>query len=117
MIHPGLYPELERKTRADFQRGIMMTEFLEDRVGDLTDLFVLDLGGGKGGTSLALASRGATVVCVDVSTGNISDARLVATGHLTNGKFSLVRAAAENLPFAPETFQLVILNGVLEWIG
>ncbi|MGQ9560868.1 MAG: methyltransferase domain-containing protein [Candidatus Oleimicrobiaceae bacterium] len=76
---------------------------------------VLDVGCGTGGTTVALASRGATVVALEVD-----QARLHATQALARAKCVAVRPLCTDavaLPFASQSFDAVLLQDVLEHVS
>ncbi|MGQ9852897.1 MAG: methyltransferase domain-containing protein [Candidatus Oleimicrobiaceae bacterium] len=76
---------------------------------------VLDVGCGTGGTTVALASRGATVVALEVD-----QARLHATQALARAKCVTVRPLCTDavaLPFASQSFDAVLLQDVLEHVS
>lgn len=73
----------------------------------------LDVGCGTGNYSLALARRGLTVTGVDVSTDMLAAAERKARG-LESVKF--MRADATALPFAPESFDLVLSVTAFEFV-
>jgi ubiquinone/menaquinone biosynthesis C-methylase UbiE len=67
---------------------------------------VLDIGTGAGHTALALARRVSTVALTDPVDAMLSTARrLFAEAGISNAEF--VRAAAEHLPFADSSFDIV----------
>ncbi len=71
----------------------------------------IDVGCGGGRLSIAIARLGAAeVVGCDISEDGLRDARRRAAG-LTNVRFE--RASALDLPFADESFDFVLCNGVL----
>nr|WP_237524874.1 class I SAM-dependent methyltransferase [Streptomyces sp. SID5643] len=71
-------------------------------LGDVTGKRVLELGCGAGQWSRALASEGATVVGLD-----LSEAQLAAASRATGAaRYPLVQGAAEQLPFAADSFDL-----------
>ncbi|MET7609541.1 methyltransferase domain-containing protein [Streptomyces seoulensis] len=81
-------------------------------LGDVTGKRVLELGCGAGQWSRALAAEGADVVGLDVS-----EAQLAAAADTMGAdRYPLVQAAAEQLPFAAESFDLVFCDfGGLSW--
>ena len=109
---------LDRPARQDQTRGELMADFLNRRFPGLGQLRVLDVGSGKGGIATALADSVRSMIGIDIDFQNCidsldaSDSRVAGTRSL-----SIVRGAAEALPFEDCTFDLVLLNGVLEWVG
>ncbi|MFI7322754.1 class I SAM-dependent methyltransferase [Streptomyces venezuelae] len=81
-------------------------------LGDVTGKRVLKLGCGAGQWSRALAAEGATVVGLD-----LSEAQLAAAARARGAAhYSLVQGAAEHLPFAADSFDLVFCDfGGLSW--
>lgn len=92
--------------RADWRAPVMLTK----------NSAVLDLGAGMGRSAIPLAFAAGKVVAVD--------------GSFLRMKFLKLRAEHEglsniepyvgdvfDLPFAPESFDLIAMNGVLEWVG
>lgn len=71
---------------------------------------VLDIGFGIGGFSLALANEGAVLVNLDISLEAME--RMKGKG---DAPFHSLLASGVNLPYRGSTFDLVILNGVLEY--
>ena len=76
---------------------------------------ILDLGCGTGVLSLVASKIARLVYAVDP---NIDRVRLLKLRVESEGIENVVFAVADekSLPFEPETFDLIILNGVLEWI-
>jgi len=77
---------------------------------DLEGAKVLDIGVGIGGFSLAIANEGAVLVNLDISLEAIE--RMKGRG---DAPFHSQLASAVTLPYRGSTFDLVILNGVLEY--
>ncbi len=76
---------------------------------------VLDLGAGYGGLSLAIADTGAHVDSVEWVMEKLVFLRSLARQKgLEN--LTCVKADCKTLPYAPETFTKIIMNGFLEWI-
>ncbi|SEG76118.1 Methyltransferase domain-containing protein [Actinacidiphila yanglinensis] len=81
-------------------------------LGDVTGKRVLELGCGAGQWSRALAAEGATVVGLDLSEAQLG----AAAGATGAARYSLVQGAAEHLPFADGSFDLVFCDfGGLSW--
>jgi ubiquinone/menaquinone biosynthesis C-methylase UbiE len=74
-------------------------------------LDALDVGCGTGFLSFELAARGHRVTGVDFAAAMIAEARRKAGGHAAAVRFE--EADAEQLPFAPASFDLVISRHVL----
>lgn len=81
------------------------------RLGDVSDLRVLDYGCGHGMAAVVLARRGANVTAFDLSPGYLAEARRRASA---NGvRIELVQADAERLPFADRSFARIWGNAIL----
>lgn len=77
---------------------------------------VLDLGAGTGTNSHALARHYREVVAVEPVLERVEFMRRrFAQEGLSNIK--VLRSSLWNLPFAPNSFDLVVMNGVLEWVA
>lgn len=74
------------------------------------DKLVLDAGCGSGRWTYAMASLGATVVAVDLTDAGVEITHR-ATAHLEN--VAALQASVFQLPFRPESFDLVVSWGVL----
>ncbi|MFJ3670259.1 class I SAM-dependent methyltransferase [Streptomyces sp. NPDC090106] len=81
-------------------------------LGEVKGKRVLELGCGAGQWSRALAAEGATVIGLD-----LSEAQLAAAGGAMGAdRYPLVQGAAEHLPFADGSFDLVFCDfGGLSW--
>lgn len=99
-------------------RGERLADFLERRFS-LNGRRVLDLGAGYGALAVPLEGRGARVVAMDISEHRLRVARY-------RGKMAIgapLRVAQGDafkspaLPFADQSFDVVIINGVLEYAG
>lgn len=77
---------------------------------DLEGAKVLDIGFGAGGFSLALVNEGAVLVNMDISLEAME--RMKGRG---DAPFHSQLASGVTLPYRGSTFDLVILNGVLEY--
>lgn len=77
---------------------------------------VLDVGAGWGALSMAIAPEVGVVVATDEM---VERARFLEIRARQLGLNNVVTAAApaQDIPFPDQTFDLVILNGVLEWVG
>lgn len=111
---PGLGPGLYAQWRT---AGIgVITEQLEralilELAGGVDARSVLDVGCGDGDLAFDLAQRGARVTGIDASPEMIGAARTRALAHGANIDFEV--AAAEQLPFAAERFDLVAAITIL----
>lgn len=84
---------------------------MQQAVGDVRDLAVLDLGCGTGRHAIWLAAAGANVTAVDFSEAMLAEARQKAAG--ANIRF-LGHDLHEPLPFPSGAFDLVVSGLVLE---
>lgn len=97
-------------------RGKMMLNFVEEKIGSLQKLIVLDVGCGFGGIALKFSDSCRIVVAIEIDMNRIK----LANARIKDVKKSniyLIRANAAILPFKSEIFNFVIMNGVLEWIA
>lgn len=78
---------------------------------------VLDMGCGWGGISLSLAQRAGQVVSMDVSEKRLTCLDLRAREEKIANITTVCGGDTLILPFADKTFDLIVLNGVLEWLG
>ena len=78
---------------------------------------VLDLGSGFGGISCALSQRAGKVVSMDCSLKRLKllDIRVKQEG--INNIVPVCGGDSMRLPFEDKSFDLVVLNGVLEWLA
>ena len=111
---PDLGPDVYSRWRASELGAI--TERLErrlvfDRIGDVGGAAVLDVGCGDGDLAVDLWRRGATVVGVDVSADMIAAAQ--ARARQADADIDFQVAPATNLPFPPESFDVVVAVTVL----
>jgi ubiquinone/menaquinone biosynthesis C-methylase UbiE len=88
-----------------------------DNIATLKVERVLDIGCGIGQALFPLAvSRGATGIGIDVSPMGLRMGREFYAAHLPEAKVTFIRAEAESLPFAPESFDLVNCSLALPYI-
>jgi len=97
------------------QRGSCMASFLRKQFGPISTLSVLDAGCNTGGISLAFASAAERVVGIDRNEDAIRKAYFRAKANTVNN-ISHALATLVSLPFRSASFDLVIVNGVLEWV-
>jgi SAM-dependent methyltransferase len=74
-------------------------------LGDVAGIRALELGCGAGQSGIKVAMRGANVTGIDFSANQLRQG--VANMAETGVRFPLVRASAEELPFADASFDLV----------
>lgn len=79
-------------------------------LGDVRGLAVLDLGCGVGNFAALCADRGA----VPVVACDFAQSMVEATARRYPGRFHLVRGSAEDPPFAPRRFDLILALDVIE---
>lgn len=98
------------------ERGLRMANFIQESIQPLDALNVLDLGCRLGGISLAFAQRSRQVIAVDVC---YDEKRKTSWKEKTCRADNLVFACGNGLalPFQDNAFDLVLVNGVLEWVG
>ena len=97
------------------ERGPLVVRFIEETLHPLAGLHVLDLGCGQGEIATAVAAAQAHLTATDLSISVLKRAqeRLQAASE----PVLLCANSALDLPFSPSRFDLVLLNGVLEWVG
>lgn len=83
-----------------------------DYFGSLSGMFVLDIGCGLGGKTVAYAEAGADVVGVDIEPLNVSRSADFAASRGCTAAF--LAGDAETLPFRDATFDLVVANDSME---
>lgn len=111
---PGLDPKTYAAWRAS-ELGAT-TERLEralilELIGDVNGRRVLDVGCGDGDLAVALWQRGAKVTGIDISTAMIEAAKARAKTHDADIAFEL--AAADRMPFPPESFDVIVAVTIL----
>lgn len=95
---------------AAFQRQV--GQLLMDKLShDLSGLKVLDLGCGTGYFTQLLALRGAQVTAFDLS----GDMLAVCQSRCTNLPVTYLKGDAEQLPFEPQSFDLIFSSLALQW--
>jgi SAM-dependent methyltransferase len=97
--------------RWDVPLGWGTWDIPEDEVaalGEVTDRTALELGTGAAQFGIKLAMRGARLVGLDFSANQLSQARINMDE--TGVRFPLVRASAEEIPFADGSFDLVFCD-------
>lgn len=105
--HPGLMDYVQHPARADWRVLLPL---------DRNRSVILDVGAGWGANSFGVAPDVACVVAAEKMAERIEwIARRAAQDEVHN--LVPVRAELHALPFAPATFDAIVVNGVLEWAG
>ncbi|OGB87556.1 hypothetical protein A3J44_01020 [candidate division WOR-1 bacterium RIFCSPHIGHO2_02_FULL_45_12] len=104
-----LYPFTDCPTRADATFYLPLNE----------KSLILDLGSGWGNFSFALAPRVGQVVAADITSQALKFIHLRKTQDKIENITPVLIEPLDfgRLPFADNTFNAVIMNGVLEWVG
>lgn len=98
------------------RRGESMVSFYESEVEPLKGKRVLDLGCGTGGISIAFSHNSDYLVSSDLRKERVSLVRnRLSTDEVSNADVALLNGL--EIPFKDSSFDLVIMNGVLEWLG
>lgn len=105
----GRFDYAENYRRADFHLLLPIKK----------DATILDLGSGFGNVTIPLAKHHTHVVAADASFPLLEFSSLRAKSEgVENITYIQVDPLEEcNLPFKPQSFDAIILNGVLEWVG
>ena len=98
------------------ERGRKMLNLVEKEIGSLEEKRILDLGCGLGGISISFKERCSQVFSLDSDRDRIDGFRKRLLEKNIKGIFPL-QAEAMDLPFLNDSFDLVVINGVLEWVG
>jgi SAM-dependent methyltransferase len=80
------------------------------------DSVALDIGSGYGAITHALAKTVGKIYSVEAVPERVEFSR-IRFGQEGLGNVQLVQASAMDLPFPDESFDLIVVNGVLEWVG
>ncbi|MCB0253733.1 MAG: class I SAM-dependent methyltransferase [Anaerolineae bacterium] len=96
-------------------RGNTVVMHLQD-FSSVAGLQILDVGCGYGGVSIALALAGASVVGTDFDAQRLEGAKIRVHEDHPGSNVRLVRSAGESLPFADNSFDVVVCNDVLEHV-
>lgn len=104
--YPDIYKYVIDQGRADFS-------YLAEIDGDKV---ILDIGSGWGTISCLLAERAKSVLSIEGVRERIEFTKIRATQDGLNNLIA-VQASFLELPISENQFDLVVMNGVLEWIG
>lgn len=97
-------------------RGEMMIDFLKKEVGPLKEKNVLDIGAGPGGISIAFSKECKNVVAIEPNREYSSMIKnRISEMKLEN--ITLLEDSFLNINLPESSFDIAILNGVLEWVG
>ncbi|MBU2568270.1 MAG: class I SAM-dependent methyltransferase [Elusimicrobia bacterium] len=95
-------------------RGEMMAQFIMRETGLLKNKNILDIGAGGGGISIAFAKHCLKVTAVEPSDEYAGIIReRIKNGNVNN--ISLIQEPFLSARLAENSFDLILLNGVLEW--
>jgi len=97
-------------------RGEKMFQLLNREVKDLNTERALDVGFGAAGISIGFSRHYDDVASLDLNENNIRIIRKRIEERDINN-ISYIHGSALELPFQNDSFDLVIMNGVLEWVG
>lgn len=102
---------------SEYARGFFVHGLLRRHVPgfQLSGADVLDIGCGDAGVLIALAESGANASGVELSEDSLRRARVRSREHGVH--VSLAKAVAEDLPFPDGSFDLVLLDNVLEHVS
>ena len=90
--------------------------FLVSRVNPIPGSWVLDVASGTGLVARELASRNVHVIALDQSEQMLARGRRSLAGDPLERRIRFVRARAERLPFADETFDAVTFTYLLRYV-
>lgn len=93
----------------------MMLKFVKEKISIPSGFSMLDLGCGPGGITMIFSRICEKIVAMDISPDRIK----LTNTHIKNENIAnafAVRSDGANLPFKDNAFNLVIVNGVLEYI-
>jgi SAM-dependent methyltransferase len=113
---PENFETWKRLYRSEHARGLYVLDLLREVVPGfgIEGARVLDVGCGDAGALIALGERGARSFGTDVSARSLRRAVVRAAEHDT--RVELVRGDGEALPYASESFDVVMLDNVLEHV-
>jgi SAM-dependent methyltransferase len=98
------------------ERGRSVASFIRNVIGGLRNKTVLDLGCGAGGLTRVLAGEARSAVGLDNRWTNVSQATGLRPP--TTGRAPIfAQGDAVRLPFRSTVFDVVLMSGLLEWMG
>jgi SAM-dependent methyltransferase len=101
---------------SEYPRGAWIVALLRETVGfEATGARVLDVGCGDGGVPIAFAEAGAQAFGIEPDAASLERARIRAAEH--GVEVELRSGFAESLPWPDGSFDLVVLDNVLEHVG
>lgn len=104
--YPSIHDYMINEARADFRFVLPLHPHSK----------VLDVGAGFGTISFGLQPHCGWITAVELIA---ERAKFIETRRAQEGRdnMEVVMASGLNLPFAPETFDFIVVNGYLEWVG
>ena len=98
----------------DTYRGVLFRDYLEEFFSDLTSLTVLDVGCRDGAFTLPLGRECKEVIGIDVDRDFVKKTKIKAS---TYKNVTIEYGNILQTKYKSNYFDLVILEGVLEWVG
>lgn len=98
------------------ERGKQMLKFIKEKGKTIENKHILDIGCGHGGISLAFVGEVKSVSALDIDVDRVK----IFKKRIEKRDAKEVRPIignALNLPYKNSIFDIVIMNGVLEWVG
>lgn len=97
-------------------RGANILRHIRARVGETGCTTAIDLGCGLGETAIALASKYKSVLATDISRNALKSLKKLVERNKIDNIYPVLLDAS-NLPFKDNSFDLIICNGVMEWVS
>jgi SAM-dependent methyltransferase len=104
--HPDIYSYVTNPVRSQWRFLVPLKP----------DSQILDIGAGWGPLSFQLAEAGHQVVPLELIAERVEFIR-IRCSQSGDQRVRPVRGDALRLPFAPASFDMVVMNGILEWVG
>ena len=113
----GNFDTWKRLYTSEYPRGFLIIETLKKYAPDfqVRGSSVLDVGCGDAGALIAFAEKGATAAGIETFETSLERGRLRASDH--GVAVDLKKGAAEAIPFPDKSFDLVMLDNVLEHVN